>query len=229
MKMIRQGSRGPQVKLLQRLLNLERRRKVLAEDGVFGPITYREVVAFQSGKTLKQDGIVGPRTWRALKITVEIDHRVTLFAQPTNMTCWSAAATMLFGNMSIGPGNAVITPSGGLASAYANVQAFARSYNLVMHAPMTWTTQGFANLIRRGPLWVGGVQPLGSPKAIQSGHVVVVGAMWGNGSADGTMLLIYDPWPPNKGSIYGVFYGDRIAGSPLMTMYILHRQNGWLL
>jgi hypothetical protein len=88
---------------------------------------------------------------------------------------------------------------------------------------MTWIVQGFAGLLRRGPLWVGGVQPLGSPTAIQSGHVVVVGSMWGNGSADGTMLLIYDPWPPGAGSKYGVFYGDRIAGSPLMTMYILHR------
>jgi hypothetical protein len=88
---------------------------------------------------------------------------------------------------------------------------------------MTWTVQGFAGLLRRGPLWVGGVQPLGSPTAIQSGHVVVVGSMWGNGSPDGTMLLIYDPWPPGVGSTYGVFYGERIAGSPLGTMYILHR------
>jgi len=224
MQTLRQGSRGPQVKLLQRLLNLEHRRRVATEDGIFGPRTHGEVNAFQSGKRLKPDGIVGPLTWRALNITVDIEHRVILFPQPTNMTCWAAAAAMLFGsNMSIGAGSAVISPSGGLGSAQANVEGFARAYGLTMHAPMTWTTQGFAGLVRRGPLWVGGVQPLGSPTAIQSGHVVVVGSMWGNGSADGTMLLIYDPWPPRVGSTYGVFYGDRIAGSPLMTNYILHR------
>jgi hypothetical protein len=42
------------------------------------------------------------------------------------------------------------------------------------------------------------------------------------------MLLIYDPWPRGVGSIYGVFYGDRIAGSPLMTSYVLQQQGGWL-
>ena len=51
----------------------------------------------------------------------------------------------------------------------------------------------------------------------------MIGSMWGNGTPEGTMFLIYDPWPPNQGSVYGAFYGDRIAGSPLMTLYILHR------
>lgn len=223
MQILRQGSKGPQAKLLQRLLNLERRAKVLTEDESFGPLTNGEVKAFQSGKRLTPDGVVGPNTWRALDTAIDIDHRVTRFPQPTNMTCWSAAATMLFGNMSVGSGGAVVTPAGGLGSAQANVEAFARAFGLTVHAPMTWTVQGLAGLLRRGPLWVGGVQPLGSPTAIQSGHVVVVGSMWGNGSAEGTMLLIYDPWPRGVGSTYGAFYGDRVAGSPLMTTYILHR------
>jgi hypothetical protein len=223
MQTLRQGARGPQIKLLQRLLNLKRRATVLSEDGAFGPRSDAEVRSFQSANRLTADGVVGPNTWRALGLTIDIDHRVTLFPQPTNMTCWSAAATMLFGNISVGPGGAAVTPSGGLQSAHANVEAFARAFGLTIHAPMTWTVQGFAALLRRGPLWVGGVQPLGSPAATQSGHVVVVGSMWGNGDADGTMLLIYDPWPPGIGSTYGVFYGERIAGSPLMTMYVLHR------
>jgi hypothetical protein len=210
---------------LQRLLNLDRKTNVLNEDGICGPKTKGEVQAFQTRKHLSPDGIVGPNTWNALGIAIDIDHHVTLFPQPTNMTCWSAAATMLFGNMSVGPGGAAVTPSGGLSSGHANVEAFARAFRLTMHAPMTWTVQGFAELLRRGPLWVGGVQPLGSPTAIQSGHVVVVGSMWGTSRADGkgALLLIYDPWPPGVGSKYGVFYNDRVAGSPLGTMYILHR------
>ena len=223
MKFLAQGHRTPQVKLLQRLLNLAHPKKVLTEDGIFGPRTNKEVKAFQSAKNLNPDGIVGPRTWGALKITIDIDQHVILFPQPTDRTCWSAAATMLFGNISVGPGDAAVTPNGGLESTQANVQAFARAHGLTMHPPMSWTIRGLADLLRRGPLWVAGVQPLGSPKAIQSGHAVVIGSMWGNGSADGTMLLIYDPWPPGVGSTYGVFYADRMAGSPLMTTYILHR------
>jgi hypothetical protein len=211
------------VKLLQRLLNLKQGNKILDEDGTFGPKTTGEVKSFQARNWLAPDGVVGPQSWRALGLKIDIDHRVTLFPQPNNMTCWSAAATMLFTNMSVGPGRAAVGASGGLASDHRNIAVFARDLGLTMHAPTTWTVQGFAALLTRGPLWVGGVQPLGSPKAVQSGHVVVVGSMWGTDEPDGTMLQIYDPWPVGFGSIYGAFYGERIAGAPLWTTYILHR------
>jgi hypothetical protein len=224
MQTVRQGSKGAAVKLLQRLLNLKHGKNVLSEDGILGPKTAGELKAFQSKQRLLADGIAGPRSWRALGIKIEIDHPVTLFPQPTNMTCWSAAATMLFQNtMSVGPGRAALGATGGLASDHWNIAVFARDLGLTLHAPMSWSVQGFAGLLGRGPLWVGGVQPLGSPTAVQSGHVVVVGSMWGTGEADGTLLQIYDPWPPGVGSIYGTFYGERIADAPLWTTYILHR------
>jgi len=223
MQTLKQGSTGSQVKLLQRLLNLKNGKKVVDEDGVFGPKTTGEVNSFQVRNWLKPDGVVGAQSWAALGLKIDINHRVTLFPQPTNMSCWSAAATMLFGNMSVGPGRAAVGGSGGLASDHRNLSVFARDLGLTMHAPMTWTVQGFAALLVRGPLWVGGVQPLGSPKAVQSGHVVVVGSIWGTGEADGTMLQIYDPWPVAIGSVYASFYGERIADAPLWTTYILHR------
>src|SRR5438876_6647892 len=105
---------------------------------------------------------------------VNISHRVTLFPQPTNMTCWSAAATMLFGNMSVGPGRASLAPNGGLSSDFGNIQAFARSHHLQMHAPQSWTVDGLASLLRHGPLWVGGSVP--------SGHAYVIAAMKGDGT-----------------------------------------------
>jgi Papain-like cysteine protease AvrRpt2/Putative peptidoglycan binding domain len=224
-QILRIGSRGPQVMLLQRLINIGRRASVLREDGIFGPRTNTEVIAAQALARIAQDGTVGPATWQQLGLRVEVTHSVMLFAQPTNMTCWSAASTMILSNnMSVGPGGAQLQ-SGGLESSFANVQVFARSLRLTMEGPMTWTVQGLETLLRRGPLWVGGSQPAGSPTAPNSGHAVVIGAMWGNGNPDGrgTMLQIFDPWPPSVGSTYGVFYGDRIAGSPLSTMYILHR------
>jgi murein DD-endopeptidase MepM/ murein hydrolase activator NlpD len=56
---VRQGSRGEDVKYLQTKLGI-------TADGVFGPRTRAAVTAFQSSKGLTVDGIVGPRTWTVL-------------------------------------------------------------------------------------------------------------------------------------------------------------------
>ena len=61
------GSRGDDVKRLQRLLNV---RVVpgpkLKLDGVFGNKTYAAVRAFQQGREIRVDGVVGPVTWAHL-------------------------------------------------------------------------------------------------------------------------------------------------------------------
>jgi cell wall-associated NlpC family hydrolase len=56
---LRQGSRGSAVVVLQRDLHLR-------ADGVFGPQTKRAVVTFQRRHHLSADGVVGARTWWAL-------------------------------------------------------------------------------------------------------------------------------------------------------------------
>jgi len=68
--LLRNGSRGENVRTLQTMLNEARVQypsiPVLAVDGVFGPITERAVRAFQQARGLAVDGIVGPITWNAL-------------------------------------------------------------------------------------------------------------------------------------------------------------------
>ncbi|MDE6273206.1 MAG: N-acetylmuramoyl-L-alanine amidase [Muribaculaceae bacterium] len=59
MQTIKKGSRGNDVKLLQRKLNL-------MADGIFGSLTEESVKEFQKANMLKVDGIVGPKTWEAL-------------------------------------------------------------------------------------------------------------------------------------------------------------------
>ena len=59
---LKKGSRGEEVKILQKALNL-------LADGIFGPLTEEGVKAFQQSKGLVVDGIVGPKTWAALGIT----------------------------------------------------------------------------------------------------------------------------------------------------------------
>jgi len=56
---LRQGSRGSAVVVLQRDLHIP-------ADGDFGPQTRRAVITFQRRHHLAADGVVGPRTWAAL-------------------------------------------------------------------------------------------------------------------------------------------------------------------
>lgn len=65
MKILKPGSRGTDVYILQLVLN---RAGYLNEesDGIFGARTQNAVLRFQGDNNLKQDGIVGVRTWNAL-------------------------------------------------------------------------------------------------------------------------------------------------------------------
>lgn len=56
---LRIGSKGNEVKILQEYLGLK-------ADGDFGPKTQRQVKAWQKRNQLKADGIVGPKTWDAM-------------------------------------------------------------------------------------------------------------------------------------------------------------------
>lgn len=59
MQTLRKGSRGQDVRILQKKL-------ALAQDGIFGPVTEEAVKEFQRERKLTVDGIVGLKTWAAL-------------------------------------------------------------------------------------------------------------------------------------------------------------------
>ena len=61
---IKMGSRGPEVKKLQLILN--RKGYPIVDDGDFGPLTDAAVRDFQTKNSLTPDGIVGPMTWKKL-------------------------------------------------------------------------------------------------------------------------------------------------------------------
>lgn len=56
---LRRGAQGDHVKTLQRELQI-------AADGIFGPVTEQEVIAYQRLHGLATDGVVGPKTWSEL-------------------------------------------------------------------------------------------------------------------------------------------------------------------
>lgn len=59
MTVLKKGSRGNEVKVLQGILHLQ-------QDGIFGPLTEEAVKEFQKLNSLKIDGIVGDATWEKL-------------------------------------------------------------------------------------------------------------------------------------------------------------------
>ncbi|NJN10651.1 MAG: DUF4157 domain-containing protein [Richelia sp. RM1_1_1] len=148
-------------------------------------------------------------------VDMSIEHDVTLFPQPTNMTCWSAATTMLFGDRSISSGEAEIDGNGGLSSDEKNIAAFAKSHGLTLHYPQSWSVKALYRLLNNGPLAIMGAMPLA--------HAVVLAGMNGDGTAKNTKLYIYDPWPVNEGKIVEPIYANWINTFPLATYYILHR------
>ena len=213
------GARQDQVKLLQRLLNKKKASiPALREDGIFGPKTRAALINFQTQKRISPDGAAGPLTWQALGIRYDFTHPVILYPQPSNVTCWSASATMIMGNMSVGPGKAAI-PGGGLAPSPENVKLFADGLGWRIYYPQSWPIQNLATLLRSKPAWAVGGGAAGGGWL----HAIVFSGFWSDGDPDGsgTMLRIHDPWPPGVGSIYGRFYTGTIDGFDFISLYVL--------
>src|SRR5271165_750969 len=66
---IRPGSRGEQVRVIQGLL--DQRGAKVSVDGTFGTATKNAVIAFQRKVKLTADGIVGAATWKKLILTLK--------------------------------------------------------------------------------------------------------------------------------------------------------------
>jgi hypothetical protein len=206
MQTLRRGSRGIHVEFMQRLLCRADTREhadypYYDTDGRFDAETERAIRVFQRRHPgLVVDGIVGPQTWTALGLRSQREHPIQRFGQPTGMSCWSAAATMILGNnQSIGSGSAALRPSGGLDDSFGNIEEFARNlgWRMPNHTP---TVVELVSLLMRTPLWM-------AVQHANGGHVVVLSGVYSDGdpSGQGTMVRIHDPWPVGRGAIYGSF------------------------
>lgn len=68
---IRRGDTGPDVRNLQKMLNFHGSQ--LIPDGIFGPLTLKEVLRIQRAAGIATDGIVGPLTKLALFPSLQLD------------------------------------------------------------------------------------------------------------------------------------------------------------
>ncbi len=233
--LLRIGSRGQSVSDLQQVLNQKMVPSPnLKVDGIFGPNTRHSVLAFQRKEWLVEDGEAGPCTLGALKGTdkYKILHQVTLIPQRDPSACWLAATSMLLRQSiprSSVPSELLASDGGLLNDSELNkpvhTRAYARKFGLRMHYPQSWTTMGLANLIRQGPaathiLWnvSGYISGAGS-----SGHFAVIAGIRGDGTAIGTTLRIYDPWPPNQGKIASFGYQKLMTGTPALTYQLFQK------
>jgi hypothetical protein len=125
-----------------------------------------------------------------------------LVAQPTESTCWAAAAAMVVGwdkQISLTP--ETVAEFTGRATneglPFNDFASFAKAIGLAAEPPQSYSVEGFRQLLESsGPLWVGVFPSTG-------GHAIVVTGMYTDGVADGsgTFIRIADPW-------------DRIVGTP---------------
>ncbi len=152
-----------------------------------------------------------------LDSSFDIQYEVELVPQQTGISCWAAGAAMVVGwrdRVSIDPSEIANGigywqqynhPNGGLSPDDTTMFSY---WGLVKEYPACYTVQGFRNLLQHGPLWVASEEP--------GPHIRVVSGISGDGTPDGTLVHINDPWEKgmtafvstNRGSTYTETYTE---------------------
>ncbi len=213
---LRLGSRDPEVRYLQRLLNMTTPNPRLTEDARFGPLTHAALTRFQQGYAgglgrLRNIGICDSTTWAALGLKTEIQWPVQRIGQNTAMSCWVVAGGLASGRLSSSlPGAAQFDPTpgagfGGLLAGNANVAAYAASLGMRLLPVLPPSIQGIEAHLRRGPAiligsWIAG-----------GAHAVVISGYYAASTAYGTMIRINNSLPAGVGSV-------ELAGFPQLKL-----------
>lgn len=135
-------------------------------------------------------------------IDVAVDPPVGPVTQPSDMTCWAAAGTMMKSwqarmSMTIataldkvsGPWRAKFDANSALSS--SEVADFAKALGLTEEGPLSYSVNGLADLLdAKGPLWTIGDNDFDNDNIV---HARIVTAMKGDGSIDGTIVTLADP------------------------------------
>jgi len=247
--MLRRGSRGSAVRVLQGALN-ERQLEFgqsgawwgppLDVDGAFGPITESRVKVFQFELWLIEDGIVGPATWAGVLANEHyvIEHRVTLKPQRNESSCWLAVTEMLLGRsltraeIQARVPRQFLAPDGGLFNE-TDIQAdgrvlkaYAESFGLRFFSPKSWPAAKLAEVMRRGPVAVNellNLQRFHANLPTES-HWLVLGDIRGDGTEAGTTVRVYDPLPVNQGQIFRWGYKNLVQQFPGMSYQLLQKR-----
>lgn len=138
----------------------------------------------------------------ASRVAFDVWNEVPLVPQLTGMSCWAAAAAMLVGwrdRISVRPDE--VASGAGHWGAYEDglhprdVETLARTFQLRLEPARRWDVLTLRRRLEAvGPLWLGEASP--------GLHSIVITGIFGDGTPDGTLVRINDPWPIGRGERY---------------------------
>jgi N-acetylmuramoyl-L-alanine amidase len=188
------------------------------EERRLGSVAYRERMAAGLAGGLERH-VRAARRLGATRAVVQheareardVFHQVPLVPQLTGMSCWAAGAAMIIGwrdCVDVDPEE--LARGSGHWADYRDglhprdASALARVWGLD-HALVGALTAGrLIDLLEaHGPLWVGEASP--------GLHVVVVAGARGDGTPEGTVVRVLDPWPVGQGERYTVPFRQFLA------------------
>ncbi|HKU76265.1 MAG TPA: papain-like cysteine protease family protein [Pyrinomonadaceae bacterium] len=145
----------------------------------------------------------------ALSQSFDVRYNVELIPQQTGFSCWAAGFAMIVGwrdQVSINPSE-IARATGYWAQYQSGLHPedtrVMSTWGFVAEPPQSYMIEAFVDLLRRfGPLWIASAEP--------GPHIRVITGIHGDGTPDGTILHINDPWeqgmtvfnPNNRGSQY---------------------------
>lgn len=141
-----------------------------------------------------------------LQCQIDIYHYVPFIPQPTRVSCWSASIAMILwwrDNQNeqmclvdaLTPEDVALSMDYWDQYFYDGLDSYDSHpfdvYNFVTLQPMSFPVEALAGYLRHGPMWVayyGCTNPLDT-----CGHAVVLVGMRGDGTPQGTEVIIHDP------------------------------------
>jgi len=161
-----------------------------------------------------------------------VHYEVELIPQSTGVSCWAAATAMLIGWRDLVVLNPDEIAEGvGYWAQYNNDEYSVdrllqpddlnmfEVWNIVPDTRLTFSLEELGHLLwSYGPLWVASDENLNGD-GNHHGHIRVISGIDGDGTPDGTLLTIQDPWdrnstrfrPSNRGSSYQETYAEFIS------------------
>jgi hypothetical protein len=222
MRLLNRGDKGFEVAVAKRLMNMALKEPMphrpawfgeeLVENDQFDIKMDKQVRALQSQTGLVADGYIGPKTWAMLGLRTAIQYdRMRQIGQKEPGLCWRAAAAMILGETpNIGYG-VVLNKRNAIALEDERGQRtdkYLRKFiEMNFWRPMgpQFTHADLTQAMRGGPLFVAGVAR-GATR--EMGHAVVFSGLWSDGTPEGTLIRVHDPFPNNIGSVYLIEFGQ---------------------
>ena len=123
---------------------------------------------------------------------------VPLIPQPTDSSCWAASMAMIVStrdSSSTAPDS--VAQAAGMTTTdgygWSDIQRAVKQWNLRQLGPACALPTAWADQLRSyGPIWI---VEIGAPY-----HAVVVTGVDGDGTPEGSTIIVNNPWPPNAGA-----------------------------